>query len=274
VKPATKEIYRAKEFASLAGVTVRALHHYDRFGLLRPKQRSQAGYRLYSLRDFAPLGQLVVLKFLGIPLKQISRLLQPEANLADVLQKQREVLLTKRLQPDWKLFQLIIQELQMQKNIEWKGKYFSTEARAKVMARRNQLPRTRWSRRIKAGPTCTRMSKRRSERILLVRRSRDRGSLGETHRRLHRWRSRYSSGLGSNDRRPGQLACRRSICLARDARNGNLSPQSRRSRQIQTRSLEAAPPANQKSVFPNGVCEVRNPSAVRSRGNPRFARND
>jgi MerR family transcriptional regulator, thiopeptide resistance regulator len=159
VKPATKEIYRAKEFASLAGVTVRALHHYDRFGLLCPKQRSQAGYRLYSLRDFARLEEIVVLKFLGIPLKQISRLLQPEANLPDVLQKQREVLLTKRLQldkairaignaqrsvqskkqPDWKRFQLIIQELEMQKNIEWKGKYFSTEARAKVMARRNQL---------------------------------------------------------------------------------------------------------------------------------------
>jgi DNA-binding transcriptional MerR regulator len=159
VKPGTKEVYRAKEFASLAGVTVRALHHYDRLGLLRPKQRSEAGYRLYGLRDFARLEQIVVLKFLGMPLKQIGRLLEPEAKLFDVLQQQRDVLFAKRVQldkairaisnaqrsfqsekePDWKLFQLIIQEFEMQKNIEWKGKYFSAEAKAKVTARRSQL---------------------------------------------------------------------------------------------------------------------------------------
>ena len=51
------ELYRAKHFATLAGVTVRALHHYDRMRLLRPKQRSQAGYRLYSDHDFARLEQ-------------------------------------------------------------------------------------------------------------------------------------------------------------------------------------------------------------------------
>jgi MerR family transcriptional regulator, thiopeptide resistance regulator len=49
----TDELHRAKQFASLVGVTVRALHHYDRMGLLRPKQRSQAGYRRYTGRDFA-----------------------------------------------------------------------------------------------------------------------------------------------------------------------------------------------------------------------------
>ena len=152
-------VYRASEFAALARVTVRALHHYDRLGLLRPRQRSPAGYRLYTARDFARLEQIVVLKFLGIPLRQIRRLLEPDAKLADVLQKQRDVLLTKRLQldkairainnaqrslrskkePDWKLFQFIVQEFEMQKNIEWKGKYFSAEARAKVAARRSLL---------------------------------------------------------------------------------------------------------------------------------------
>lgn len=160
VKVGTKEVYRAKEFASLAGVTVRALHHYDRLGILRPKQRSEAGYRLYGLRDFARLEQIVVLKFLGIPLKQIGRLLEPDAKLSVVLEKQREVLFARRLQldrairaissaqrsvhsrkePDWKLFQLIVREMEMQKNIEWKGKYFSAEAKAKVAARRSLLP--------------------------------------------------------------------------------------------------------------------------------------
>ncbi len=100
VNTGTKEVYRAKEFASLAGVTVRTLHHYDRLGLLRPKQRSEAGYRLYGVRDFARLEQIVVLKFLGIPLKQIRGLLEPDAKLADVLQKQRDVLFARRLQLD------------------------------------------------------------------------------------------------------------------------------------------------------------------------------
>jgi MerR family transcriptional regulator, thiopeptide resistance regulator len=155
----TKELYRPKEFASLAGVTVRALHHYDRLGLLRPKQRSRAGYRLYTAQDFGRLEQIVVLKFLGLPLKQIRGLLQSGSNLAAVLQHQQEVLLERRLQldrairaianaqksvqsrkePDWQLFQYIVKEIEMQKSIEWKGKYFSAEAKARVAARRSQL---------------------------------------------------------------------------------------------------------------------------------------
>lgn len=32
--------YKAKEFAELSGVTVRALHHYDRLGLFAPNART------------------------------------------------------------------------------------------------------------------------------------------------------------------------------------------------------------------------------------------
>ena len=155
----TKELYRAKEFATLTGVTVRALHHYDRLGLLRPKQRSRTGHRLYSLRDFARLEQIVVLKFLGIPLKQIRALLESESNLSNALQRQQDILSQRRLQldrairaisnaqrslqsrhePDWKLFQLIVQEIEMQKKMEWKAKYFSNAAKMKVAARREVL---------------------------------------------------------------------------------------------------------------------------------------
>jgi MerR family transcriptional regulator, thiopeptide resistance regulator len=156
VKTGTKELYRAKEFASLAGVTVRALHHYDRLGLLRPRQRSQAGYRLYSLQDFARLEQIVVLKFLGMPLKQIARLLQAESGLGEALGRQQVVLAEKRTQldraiqaignaqesvrgrgaPDWKLFQYIVQEIEMQNSMDWTKKYYSSEVRAKVEERK------------------------------------------------------------------------------------------------------------------------------------------
>lgn len=152
----TKELYRVKEFAKLAGVTVRALHHYDRLGLLRPKQRSHAGYRLYSQRDFARLEQIVVLKFLGMPLKQIRRVLQAESDLGEALHRQQAVLLEKRRQvdraiqaisdaqksvrgrggPDWKLFQHIVQEIEMQNSMDWSKKYYSAEAQAKVEERK------------------------------------------------------------------------------------------------------------------------------------------
>jgi DNA-binding transcriptional MerR regulator len=39
--------YRVHQFAELAGVTVKTLHHYDRVGLLRP-QRTHSGYRVYD----------------------------------------------------------------------------------------------------------------------------------------------------------------------------------------------------------------------------------
>jgi hypothetical protein len=46
--------YRISEFALLAGVTVRALHHYDRLGLLKPR-RTQTRYHVYSARDLETL---------------------------------------------------------------------------------------------------------------------------------------------------------------------------------------------------------------------------
>ncbi len=68
-------MYRAHEFAELAGITVRTLHHYDRLGLLKPKRRTAAGYRLYEDRDLERLEQVVALKYLGMSLRQILSLL-------------------------------------------------------------------------------------------------------------------------------------------------------------------------------------------------------
>jgi len=88
--------YRVGEFAKLAGVTVRALHHYDRIGLLEP-QRGSSGFRVYSLQDLERLEQIAALKFLGIPLAEIKLLLKRgPLTLADSLQMQREALGEKR----------------------------------------------------------------------------------------------------------------------------------------------------------------------------------
>jgi MerR family transcriptional regulator, thiopeptide resistance regulator len=88
--------YRIGEFAKLAGVTVRALHHYDRIGLLKP-QRGSSGSRLYSMEDLERLVQIAALKFLGIPLREIRLLLKHgPLTLADSLHLQREALAEKR----------------------------------------------------------------------------------------------------------------------------------------------------------------------------------
>jgi MerR family transcriptional regulator, thiopeptide resistance regulator len=158
MKPPNRESrssYRIQEFAELTGVTVRALHHYDRLGLLKPLRRTRTGYRVYRNSDFARLEQIVVLKFLGLPLKDIGRLLKKESHLQDTLGKQRHVLGERRRrldaairaieraeqsldvqEPDWELFRRIVKEIEMQNDAEWTKQYYSESARAKVDARK------------------------------------------------------------------------------------------------------------------------------------------
>jgi MerR family transcriptional regulator, thiopeptide resistance regulator len=158
VKEGTTKLYRAQEFAELAGVTVRALHHYDRLGLLNPSYRSEAGYRLYSHRDLAQLEQIVVLKLLGLPLKSIGKLLKSDSgSLPEVLQRQHRVLAEKRQElertidaiaaaraalqadhePDWTLITKIIRRVGMQNETDWTSKYYSEEAKAAIEERKN-----------------------------------------------------------------------------------------------------------------------------------------
>jgi DNA-binding transcriptional MerR regulator len=66
--------YTVRAFAELAGVTVKALHHYERHGLLAPT-RSRAGYRRYTFRDLARLEYIVTLRSLGFSLNQIATLM-------------------------------------------------------------------------------------------------------------------------------------------------------------------------------------------------------
>ena len=90
MKSGSERLFKTREFARLSGVTVRTLHHYDRLGLLKPGRYSQAGYRLYSERDFARLEQIVALKFIGFSLKEIKKILNHgPADLVTALRQQR-----------------------------------------------------------------------------------------------------------------------------------------------------------------------------------------
>ncbi len=80
-------MYRAGELARLAGLTVRALHHYDAIGLLAPSGRSEAGYRLYGEGDLLRLQQILLYRGMGLPLEEIRRVLDdPEFDVIRALE--------------------------------------------------------------------------------------------------------------------------------------------------------------------------------------------
>lgn len=152
-------LYRVQMFAELAGVTVRALHHYDRLALLRPA-RTGSGYRMYSLLDLERLEQIVALKFLGLPLKQIKAVLDRDARaLPDVLRAQRRALEEKRrrldqaigaiadaeasIQPgrpaEAAVLKRIIEVIEMNDHGEDMKKYYTDEAWAELTRRRGEM---------------------------------------------------------------------------------------------------------------------------------------
>ena len=74
--------YRIGELARHAGVTVRALHHYDSLGVLSPTERTSGGHRLYAAADVERLYRLLALRGLGLPLEEVSELLDDDRGSA------------------------------------------------------------------------------------------------------------------------------------------------------------------------------------------------
>jgi DNA-binding transcriptional MerR regulator len=156
-----ESMYQPTEFARIANVTIRTLHHYDRIGLLKPSGYTSAGYRLYRKHDLVRLQQIVTLKFIGFSLTQIKQLLDSNSfDLRAALKQQREILSEKRQQldlavtaiekagallesnnePDWQAFKRIIEVINMQNNMDWTKKYYSEEAKKKIAERAQTIP--------------------------------------------------------------------------------------------------------------------------------------
>ena len=156
--------FRIQEFAKLAGVTVRALHHYDRLKLLSPAHRSERGYRLYCHEDLGRLERILVLRFLGLSLRDIAALLNTPAGreperLTDTLVRQRAALRERRdgldrvlrtiehaqrraqdgAEPEWLLYQTILKEIHMQESTDWREKYYSPTAFEKLRVQRASM---------------------------------------------------------------------------------------------------------------------------------------
>ena len=78
-----------KEVSLLTGVSIRALHHYDAIGLLKPSKVTEAGYRLYDDNAVEQLYMILVFREFGLSLTEIADILHaPDYDLNRVLEKQ------------------------------------------------------------------------------------------------------------------------------------------------------------------------------------------
>ena len=94
-------MFTVGELAKLTGITVRTLHHYDELGLVRPSQRSEAGYRLYTDRDVLRLQQVLLFRELGLPLDEIAAVVDdPAYSRTEALRRHREMLVARRVRLD------------------------------------------------------------------------------------------------------------------------------------------------------------------------------
>ena len=149
------------EIARKMDVTVRALQHYDREGLLSPSAMSEGGRRLYTDKDIVKLHQILSLKHLGFSLDDIkNRLitLDTPAEIADVLMEQAaavkqkiermseslrelEMLREEVIQMqsvDFKKYADIIVNLQMKNDFYWLIKYFDDQTLDHIRSRFNK----------------------------------------------------------------------------------------------------------------------------------------
>jgi len=85
------------EAAKLSGISKRALHHYDKIGLLCPKRTSSNGYRIYDESCLKRLEQILLFRELGFSLTDISNILDgTETNRETLYRNHKDVLVAKK----------------------------------------------------------------------------------------------------------------------------------------------------------------------------------
>jgi DNA-binding transcriptional MerR regulator len=86
--------YTVKQVARLSGVSVRALHHYDEIGLLKPASVGANGYSYYGRDELLRLQQILFHRELGFPLEEIRQVLSaPDFDRVAALRAHRERLM-------------------------------------------------------------------------------------------------------------------------------------------------------------------------------------
>ena len=86
-----------KEISELTGISVRTIHYYDEIGLLKPTDKTAAGYRLYDERALEILQQIIFFREFDMPLKKIKAVMDnPSLDRNQILQMQRSMLVAEK----------------------------------------------------------------------------------------------------------------------------------------------------------------------------------
>jgi DNA-binding transcriptional MerR regulator len=154
--------YRVREFAQLAGVTVRTLHHYDRLGLLRAR-RDESGFRVYTSTDLERLEEIIALRFIGLPLQQIRAIVSgDDRELGSALLSQISALQEKKRRIEIAIETIrsaeaalrsgerpclkhIIEVIEMQNDHGWILQHFTNETRTRVQERLATVAPETWT---------------------------------------------------------------------------------------------------------------------------------
>ena len=130
------------QMAAMSGVTIRALRHYDAIGLLKPCEISETGYRYYGEKEALRLQQILLLRALDFPLKEIGRVLDaPAYDEREALARQSELLLLRRERID-KMLSLINQKLKGDQTMAFDA--FETTKEENLRAQYAREARERW----------------------------------------------------------------------------------------------------------------------------------
>ena len=86
-----------KEISDISGISVRTLHYYDEIGLLKPTDKSEAGYRLYDDKALETLQQILFFREFDISLRDIKAVMDdPALEKNKILQMQQKMLMAKK----------------------------------------------------------------------------------------------------------------------------------------------------------------------------------
>lgn len=85
------------EVSKISGVSIRTLQYYDKIGLLQPVEYTDSGYRMYDSTSLERLQQILLLKELEFPLKDIINIIDsPNFDKSKALEQQIQLLTMKK----------------------------------------------------------------------------------------------------------------------------------------------------------------------------------
>ncbi len=88
--------YTVHEVAKLSGVTIKALYHYQKIGLLMPESVAGNGYRYYGDKELERLQQILFYRELDFPLEKIKAAMQNEPSRLRCLCEQKTLLMARQ----------------------------------------------------------------------------------------------------------------------------------------------------------------------------------